>query len=212
MSTPTIRVTAEDRRQQILETATELFASQGFEGTTTRQIAERAKVNEAIIFRHFPSKEELYWAVIELKCSQSQGRERIRERLRSGGEPRQVFADIAEDFLRRREKDPSLSRLLFFSALENHGLSHRFYRTHIAEVYELLSDYIRQQIEKGTFRDVDPLMAARGFLGMIVYHFLVQELFGGKKHHKLDHKQVSETLADIWLNGMLPRNGRKSEK
>ena len=48
-----------------MDAAKELFARQGFEGTTTRQIAERARVNEAIIFRHFPSKEDLYWAISE---------------------------------------------------------------------------------------------------------------------------------------------------
>ena len=62
------RFSAEDRRHQILQVATELFAGRGFEGTTTREIARRAKVNEAIIFRHFPTKDDLYWAVIEAKC------------------------------------------------------------------------------------------------------------------------------------------------
>ena len=62
---PQVRVPARDRRLQIMEAAKELFARQGFEGTTTRQIAARARVNEAIIFRHFPTKEDLYWAIID---------------------------------------------------------------------------------------------------------------------------------------------------
>ena len=48
------RLPAPDRRRQILAVAMELFARRGFRGTTTRQIAERAGVNEAIVFRHFP--------------------------------------------------------------------------------------------------------------------------------------------------------------
>ena len=67
MATTQVRFSAADRRQQILDVATELFAAQGFQGTTTRQIAERSRVTEALIFRHFPGKEELYWAVIERK-------------------------------------------------------------------------------------------------------------------------------------------------
>ena len=73
------RFSAEDRKNQILHVATELFASKGYEGATTREIARRAKVNEAIIFRHFPTKEELYWAVIEAKVKSGGGKEFMRE-------------------------------------------------------------------------------------------------------------------------------------
>ena len=40
---------------------------------------------------------------------------------------------------------------------------------------------------------------------MVVYHSWVQELFGGKRFQKFDNRQVSKTLADIWLAGMLQR-------
>jgi len=215
----TARVTAEDRRGQILKVATELFADQGFKGTTTRQIADRAGVNEAIIFRHFPTKEELYWAVIEHKCQEGHGRKIVRDRLAGSGSHHEIFAGIAEDFLRSRERDFTLGRLLLFTALENHRLSHRFFRSHIAELYEELAQYIRQQIEAGKFRKVDPLLAARGFWGMVVYHILIQELFGGKKYQKLDPGHVSKALTDIWLQGMLPagveekkENGAKNKR
>jgi AcrR family transcriptional regulator len=204
LRTPTPRVAARDRRQQILAVATQLFADQGFNGTTTRQIADHAGVNEAIIFRHFPTKEELYWAVIEHKCLEGQGRKIVRDCLGISGDHREVFAAIAEQFLTSRERDFTLGRLLLFSALENHRLTHRFFRTHIAELYEEMAQYIRQQIEEGKFRDVDPLLAARAFWGMVVYHVLIQELFGGKKYQKLEARHVSRTLTDIWLQGMLP--------
>lgn len=204
MATSHVRFSAEDRRNQILETATELFARQGFEGTTTRQIAERARVNEAIIFRHFPSKEELYWAVIEHQCRLGKGRAHMEAQLASKSDLRSVFLSIADDFLRRREDDDRLGRLLLFTALENHRLSHRFFQTHIAEFYEKLSEYIRERMADGTFREVDPLIAARSFLGMLVYHYMIQELFGGKKYLKMERSEVAESLVDIWLNGMLP--------
>jgi len=42
----------------------QLFSEQGFDGTSTRAIAEAAGVNEALIFRHFRSKEDLFWSVL----------------------------------------------------------------------------------------------------------------------------------------------------
>src|SRR5438067_1534743 len=62
-STP--RLPASDRRRQLLEGALDIFSRKGFEGTTTKEIAAAAGVTEAIIFRHFPSKQALYTAVLD---------------------------------------------------------------------------------------------------------------------------------------------------
>jgi AcrR family transcriptional regulator len=201
------RCSAENRRQQILDTATDLFARQGFGNTTTRQIAQRAQVNEALIFRHFASKEDLYWAVLEHQCVEGgDGRKIMAEELSRSVSPQENFAGIARSFLRMREQDSNLGRLLLFSALEHHQLSQRFFQAHIAEFYEKLAQHIREQIGAGAFREVDPLLAARGFWGMVVYHFLVQELFGGKQYQDINIDEASRAIADIWLNGMLPRS------
>jgi AcrR family transcriptional regulator len=205
MAATPVRFSAADRRKQILDVAMRLFARQGFQGTTTRQIAEAARVNEAIIFRHFPTKDDLYWAVIEHKIESGNGRERLRDRLRDEAGDSEIFSSIAQQILERQAKDTTMSRLLLFSGLENHRLSQRFFRTYIAEYYEILADHIRRRVRAGEFRDIDPLLAARGFLGMVVYHSWVQELFGGKRYQKFDNQQVSRTLADIWLAGMLER-------
>ncbi|HYL12111.1 MAG TPA: TetR/AcrR family transcriptional regulator [Terriglobales bacterium] len=203
MATAQLRFTAAGRREQILTVATRLFARQGFQGTTTKQIAEHAGVTEALIFRHFPSKESLYWAVIQAKIRGASPRDRMRERLNAGGTDAEVLAGLAAEILERRSKDQTLSRLLLYSALENHRLSHRFFRNHISGYYDVLAEYIRRRVGEGAFRAVDPLLAARGFLGMVIYHSWVQELFGGKRFQKFSVQQVSKTLVDIWLQGML---------
>src|SRR3954470_6673561 len=104
MSTSQQRFSAEDRRHQILNVAKTLFSRKGYEGTTTREIALAAKVNEAIIFRHFPTKEELYWAVIDTSCKNSDARGHMLARVQAGGSPQQVFRDLAEEILIRRSK------------------------------------------------------------------------------------------------------------
>lgn len=59
-----MRLHKADRRSSILEAATKVFAEFGFDGAKTQKIAVRAKVSEALIFQHFPSKEALYRAVL----------------------------------------------------------------------------------------------------------------------------------------------------
>jgi len=208
MSTTPVRVPARDRRLQIMQAAKRLFARQGFDGTTTREIAARARVNEAIIFRHFPSKEDLYWAIIDGQCEAGGWQQGLKRQLDSGASDREVFIGIAEEILIRRAKDTNLSRLLLYSALENQRRSQRFFQTHVVAYYELIAEYIRRRIQEKAFRPVDPLLAARGFVGMIVYHSLIQEIFGAKRYQNFDVKQVSTALTDIWLGGMKSSNGQ----
>ncbi len=63
--TTTHKLPAAHRRRQIIQVAMNLFSAKGFEGTTTREIAKAAGVSEAIIFRHFATKEDLYAAIID---------------------------------------------------------------------------------------------------------------------------------------------------
>src|SRR5262252_3804739 len=60
----------QDRRHDILMAAMELFSKKGFRGTTTRDLAYQAGVNEAIIFRHFDNKEALYSAILQHKAGE----------------------------------------------------------------------------------------------------------------------------------------------
>jgi AcrR family transcriptional regulator len=202
MATPQTRYSSADRREQILDVATGLFAQQGFQGTTTKVIAEKSGVTEALIFRHFPSKEELYWTVIQRKIDGAAPLEHLLENLEAGGDDLEVLSRVALQVLERRAKDHTLSRLLLFSALEKHELSERFFRNYIANYFEVLARFVREGIAAGRFRNVDPLLAARGFLGMVIYHSWIQELYGGKRIQDFDLRVVSRTLADIWLQGV----------
>src|SRR2546430_17048674 len=63
-------MTAEDRKLQILRVAVSLFSQKGFGGTTTKEIAHAAGVSEAMVFRHFATKQGLYTSILDHKaCS-----------------------------------------------------------------------------------------------------------------------------------------------
>jgi AcrR family transcriptional regulator len=57
------RLTAEERREAIIKAVRCVFAEKGFHGTTTRELAEAAGVSEALLFKHFPTKEALFSAM-----------------------------------------------------------------------------------------------------------------------------------------------------
>jgi AcrR family transcriptional regulator len=197
-----MRLPAPDRKKQLLEIAMKLFSDQGFDGTTTREIAEAAGVNEALIFRHFRTKEDLFWAVLSDRVERRGRNRRIRELAKSEGDFREVLVAIAETLLDRTDDDAAVTRLLFYSALRNRELSHRFFRTYGQEKFETLADHIRVGIAAGRLREVNPAIAARSFLGMIVYHYLVEEVFGVPHAQALSTRELAEELVSIFIEGI----------
>src|SRR5690348_4709294 len=68
------RMAGEDRRRQLLRAAIESFSQRGFSGTKTKDIAAAAGVSEAILFRHFATKDDLYHAILDLKTDPARTR------------------------------------------------------------------------------------------------------------------------------------------
>src|SRR5690348_13007714 len=62
------RLDSDERRKAIVRAAVPLFARKGFAGTTTRELAEGAGISEALLFKHFPSKQHLYREILRLGC------------------------------------------------------------------------------------------------------------------------------------------------
>src|ERR1700691_5237861 len=62
------RLDSDDRRRAIVMAGGPLFARTGFAGTTTRELAAAAGVSEALLFKHFPSKQLLYREILALGC------------------------------------------------------------------------------------------------------------------------------------------------
>jgi AcrR family transcriptional regulator len=195
------RLTGEERRRVIVEAAVALFSQKGFRGTTTKEIAETAGCSEATIFKHFATKDELYSAILEAKS-------RIEETLAKAAHAAAskddvgVFRAVGLESLIRTEQDPSLMRLLLFSALEGHDLSHLFFESKVRGLHEFLSGYIKDRIADGAFQPVDPLLAARGFVGMIAHYLLIHEIFEVKRPAGLLPEHVVDTFVRLFLQGI----------
>lgn len=195
------RLTGEERRRQIIDAAAALFARKGFGGTTTREVAVAAGISEPTIFKHFTTKEELYAAIIEAKAQTAAILEGAA--VPAGrGDDAGVLRALAHEMIARTQADPTLFRLLLFSALEGHTLSEMFFRSRVKRVDEFLSRYIAERIKGGAFRPVDPLQAAWNFIGMVAYHLLYREIFGQKPPPHLTTDRAVEAMVEQFLDGM----------
>lgn len=192
--------TRDVKRQDILKAAMELFAKNGFRGTTTRDLASHADVNEAIIFRYFTNKTELYRAILEEKVHQGDNHYKQVEEMAKTSDIQAFLEFIGHQFLERHEQDSTFMRLLLFSALEGHELAEMFLTA--MAVRDPMVTYIQRQMDAGIFRRMDAFLAARAFLGMFVGHVQMQEIFGQKKAREFERGEVVRTFVSIYLAGM----------
>lgn len=194
------------RRDQILDAAMTCFASAGFRGTTTREIASRVGLTEAALYRHFPSKEALYAAIIARKIEAPDLTAHL-EAAASDGDDRAVLGGLAHTLVQRVEADPAFLRILLFTALEGHSLAEPFFAARVRSIREFLSGYVARRIEAGAFRSVDPVIAARAFLGMVSDYINVRVVFQQQAAYPQPIEEVVETFVSLFLTGIRAASG-----
>ena len=202
-----LRMAGEERRLQILTIAEQLFSERGFRGTTTKEIALAAGVSEAMVFRHFATKEELYAAILDHKAFSSGGKfepEVITAEAIARKDDRGVFEELALKALEFHEKDPEFQRLLIHSALEKHELSQMFFDQFVKQVYEFLGRYIRQRQKEGALIEMNPAVVVRAFIGMVMNHSLVNNLWDPQRRLlNISNQKAAQHFTDILLNGII---------
>jgi AcrR family transcriptional regulator len=194
------------RRDQILDAAMECFASAGFRGTTTREIASRVGLTEAALYRHFASKEALYAAIIARKIDAPDLTAHL-EAAAAAGDDRAVLGGLARTLIGRVEADPAFIRILLFTALEGHSLAEPFFAARVRRIREFLSGYVARRIEAGAFRAVDPVIAARAFLGMVSDYINVRVVFQQQAAYPQPIEEVVETFVSLFLTGIRAASG-----
>jgi AcrR family transcriptional regulator len=205
------RMSKAGRQEQILEGAMLLFAQKGFRGTTTREIAQRLGISEALMFKYFPTKQELFRAIIQRRVNGSQEILFPQEAIRAKDD-RQVFRSIASYLIRKNTEDPTFMRLVLYSALENHDLSRIFFENNALQNTRVLAEYIRQRIKEKAFRKVSPFLAARAFIGMVLHYIQSLEIYDMKKFFRFSQKKVVDTFVNSFLDGLNNRREKNESK
>lgn len=205
LETTVTRMAGDERRQQILRVAVRVFSEKGFRGTTTKEIAAAAGVSEAIIFRHFANKDELYSAILDHKACDRRFRnpfDELEEKI-AAKDDFGVFYTMAVNALAHHTEDCDFLRLMLHSALEEHDLARMFFENFITEVYDFLGAYIIERQKEGAFREVNPRIVVRAFIGMFVHHSLNNILWDKEqKLLKISNEEAAHEFATILLQGI----------
>ncbi len=199
----TIRMSAEERREQILQTALDVFAEKGFSGARTKEIASRASISETLIYKHFNTKEELYTAAVAHLFKGHPMHEEMREPLGRGDDEALLYS-IALHMIIHSSEDPRIVRLHLYQMLDEPPGP---FKTHNEEgdVVNLLADYVKRRMDDGDFIQGDPVFVAKLF-HYTVFMAVVDRFFPlveGKL--EMDDQTLARELVQCFLNGQLVR-------
>ena len=146
----------DDVRDRILAAALECYAAFGFEGTSTRAVAERAQVTHTLVLYHFQSKDQLWIATVE-EALKSYGAA-MKDNFDTAHKrtAREALAAFIEQFVRMSARHPEIHRILTMESNQDtdrlQWIIDHFIRSHFTFVREL----IRRGQAEGTVRECDP--------------------------------------------------------
>jgi AcrR family transcriptional regulator len=204
------RMTGEERKKRIIETAMKVFSKKGFQGAKTKGIAKAAGVSEAMIFKYFKNKNDLYNSIISTINSN------MKDHPKEIGIQSQVsnLSTVLKKFvlhiIDHTEKDPGFIRLMLYSSLEERKIMNDFVRTHLSGAREAFTELIEKGIKRGEYRQLNPKLVFRIFEYLMSGYCIEQ--FVLEKNKPLDKEEVAETMVDIFLNGLKRHNWNKMGK
>ncbi len=154
----TRRRQAEQRRLQFIDTALAVFAAQGFDGTSVKDLAEAAGATQGLLYHYFPSKEALLEAALERHYFLPELR-RIAapDRDRPAAE---VLLELVRGFARVLDQHRDVVQLMLREAPSNGAVAERLERAR-REGVRMVAEYLASRVEAGELRSHDCDASAR---------------------------------------------------
>jgi AcrR family transcriptional regulator len=192
-----------DTRAAILSAARSVFAQRGLDGTSVREVAETAHVNNAMIYYHFKDKEDLYRSVLADSFSALAAiwDDRI---FKSAAPLRQKIEKYIESFIHFQRFNDDLRRIM---AMEFAGSGDKcpwICERYFADNYVRLARMFKEGMKNGELKKYDPSLAVASLIGVIVHNFILQpmaEHIHGKKAH-LSPRKLGAFVTDLFFNGL----------
>lgn len=196
----TSTTTESETRTRILKAALKLFARQGYDGTTTRDLAETANVAEGTLFRHFPNKKAI---LVEVA---TQGWVEILTDLLTELSGMASYKAVAQVMRRRMlhlHENADMLRVCFMEAQFHPDLRDHIQSEVIAKMTDVAEAFFQTAMDQGIYRQMDAQMVARVFLGMFAIAGFSQSTIMAPGTAGMEMHQMAEGLADIFLHGVL---------
>jgi TetR/AcrR family fatty acid metabolism transcriptional regulator len=183
-------------RERILEAAERLFAEKGFHETAMDEIVRASKVSKGGVYFHFPSKEELFFALLD-KLADALQREVQREIARRRGAVAKIQGAL-EVVLRKLTSQRHLAQIIL---RQGHGLGPSFERKRL-EIYSRFARLIKENLDEalaeGSIPPINTEITAYAWLGAI-NELVLRWIYTGQPDPLT---QTLPTLQELFLRGI----------
>ena len=197
---PSVPPAETETRDRILKAALRLFAKAGYDGTTTRELAETAGVAEGTLFRYFPNKKAI---LVEVA---TQGWIEILTDLLTELSEMGSYKAVAQVMRRRMlhlHKNADMLRVCFMEAQFHPDLRDRIQAEVIDKMTDVAEVFFQSAMDQGIYRRMNPKTVARVFLGMFAVAGFSQSTIMDAGTAAAEMQEMAEGLAEIFLNGVL---------
>jgi AcrR family transcriptional regulator len=193
--------------EEVLKAAMKTIVREGYDGATTKLIADEAGINEVTLFRKFHSKENILQAVImqqrdnALQALTSAFLSREVHQDDKGNAPRiaTTLTELGDRLIEFMKTRMDLMILLMSEGRRKPSVA-KVISSIPQDMIVQLRKLFEEQMRLKKIRDVDPQLAAVTFLGFLFYYSLMKELFNDKVIK--ENKGILDGFVDIFLNGV----------
>ena len=192
-----------DTRGAILAAARMVFARNGIDGTSVREVAAAASVNNAMIYYHFKDKDDLYRSVLADSFSAliDIWNDEI---FKSSVHVKIKIQKYAESFIRFQQGNEDLRRIMAMEFASSGGNIAWICEKYFADNYSRLAEIFKEGMRKGELKKFDPSLAAASLIGVIIHNFILQpvaEHINGRSV-KLTPKRFGSFVTELFFSGL----------
>ena len=193
------RVKTEEKRQEIIRVASNLFEEQGFDRTSMSQISQELGGSKATLYGYFNSKEELLHAVLTYDVTVEA--DRLMNQFLDSHDIRDGLISLGEAYMARRLASMPIANVRMVSNLPRGStVGKEFFETVLRPAWQRLANRFQTLMDKGVLRHADPWVAAMHWKGLCEWDMFEKRLLGAiQQGDPAEIKKASVLAADAFL-------------
>lgn len=185
----------ERRKTQIAEAAVKVFVKKGYEGSTTKEIAKKARVSEGTIFRYFKTKKDILLYVINLLTERVIAE--LNREIEECTDPKEALKMILRLHYRLIIKNYDMFKVVIYEIQFHKDLQENFYKKIVKSMLHMTEKTFREYKDD---INVEPRAGAEALLGIFFGIMLVRNAI--KQADEYDEQEVVANTLDILFNGI----------
>lgn len=193
-----------ERDHKIAHAAARLFARQGYRGTSTREIARVAGISENTLFRHFESKEKLFWTALRSSLAEWELHADFLKDIEADAGPEVVLPRFLAQVVDATVLNPDLLPLMAVAFLERRAKAREVCRESFKPLMAAVHRYLAVHIEEGKLRMLEPTLITAAIVATAWVHPVLMEIDDGDGAHHLTNRDAIRALSRFWIDALAP--------